>query len=121
MKDEAHLLVEILLDKNECLDARDDAAMDLGEYKDLEVLTTLVGVSSNPYENEMILDSCAESISEILVSLNLFNKDVIERVIPFAGKRIVRDVRARNPKLIDECTLHYLAKKWNVSLESLTI
>ena len=100
MKDRAKQLIEVLVDKTARDDERDDAAMDLGGYKDLRVLEALVKIASDPNENEMIVDSCAESIGDICVALKYFDEELFKKIVPFAQIIVFKIIMARNPELI---------------------
>ena len=69
-------LMSVLLDPAAPIGDRDDAAMDLGAYD--EALPTLVSVISTPDEDEMIIDSCAESIWEIWQRTRQFDQSIFE-------------------------------------------
>ncbi len=84
MTDEVILLVNVLLDEAAREDERDDAAMDLGKFNDQRALTALLKVASNPNENEMILDSCGESIGNILVKREKQEMVVLDFLTPIA-------------------------------------
>lgn len=58
-------LIGVLLDKTAREDERDDAAMDLGSYPTKEALEALFKVAIDTTENDIILDSCGESLGEI--------------------------------------------------------
>lgn len=58
-------LVKILLDRSLCVEIRDDAAMDLGEFDDIMAFSALVKVAIDTSEDEMLLSSCGDSIADI--------------------------------------------------------
>jgi hypothetical protein len=60
-------LLSVLLDSGAPVADRDDAAMDLGDYDESEVLAALLQVGSNADESERVLESVGESIAEILL------------------------------------------------------
>lgn len=102
MKDRAQLLIDVLLDKTAREDERDDAAMDLGQYNDIRALEALTKIASDPSEDDVIVDSCAESIGEICVGLNLFNEDTFRKMVPFAQKIAFDFIMAYKPELISQ-------------------
>jgi hypothetical protein len=112
MKDRMQLLIEILLDKTARVDERDDAAMDLHTYKDIEALKALTQVASDPNEDDWFLDSCAESIGEICADMNYFDDHSFKKLRPFAQNIVFRIIIARNPELIPEPLRTELAKKF---------
>ncbi len=101
MKDRTQLLIDILLDKSAREDERSDAAIDLREYKDLRALEALTKVASNPDEDDLIIDNCAESIGEISVGLNRFFESQFRKMIPFAQKIVFGFIMAHKPELIN--------------------
>lgn len=102
MKDQAQLLIDVLLDKTAREDERDDAAMDLGEYKDLRALEALSKIASDPNEHDVLVDSSAESFAEISVGLNVFNENLFRKMVPFAQEITFGYIMAHNPKVINQ-------------------
>ncbi len=119
MKDRIQLLIEILLDPHAREDERDDAAIDLREYKDIRALEALVLAPSNPDEVIDIVDNIAMSIGEVCVRMYQFNGELIERVSPFAGRIMVRYVYNHNSLLIEDKKIDYLCQKWKVPITDL--
>ncbi len=113
MKDRTKQLIEVLLDRTAREDERDDAAMDLGDYKDLRALDALVKIASDPKEDEMVVDSCAESIGEICVALKYFDEESFKKMVPFAQRIVFGIIMARNPELIKGPLKSELAKKFD--------
>jgi flagellar basal body-associated protein FliL len=58
-------LISVLLDFEGDISDRDDAAMDLYKYKTPEVERALLEVLFRHHENEIIIDSAAETLMEI--------------------------------------------------------
>jgi hypothetical protein len=77
-------LIQCLLDRNESLAARDDAALDLADYEGREVETALVQVACDVTENEMLQDSAAEALKEIWSRKDVFHMDIFNRFTPMA-------------------------------------
>lgn len=84
MKDKIDLLINTLLDYSAREDERDDAAMDLGEFDDDRALNALSQVASNPNEKDLVLNSCGESIAEILVKKGQYNQGILNKIAPTA-------------------------------------
>lgn len=101
-KDSVQLLVDILLDKTAREDERDDAAIDLREYKDVRAWKALIKIASNSQEEHTLIDNCAESIGEIWNEMNYFNEQVFETMVPFAQKIIFGFIMAHKPMLINK-------------------
>lgn len=77
-------LIRVLQDKSIDLGVRDDAAMDLGEYDEMRVLEALLQVAVDLEENEMILDSCGESIKAIWLRKGCHDPIVFAKFAPAA-------------------------------------
>lgn len=90
------LLIKILLDPSARVDEKDDVAMDLGDYDDERALFALFEAGSNLNEDSMVLDSCGESIGEILIRKNDFRKKELNKLpedTKVGVKRIFRHYR----------------------------
>ena len=81
MKDQVQLLIDVLLDKTAREDERGDAAIDLRTHKDIRALNALIKIASDPDEDDVIVDNCAESIGEICVSMNIFDENSFRKMI----------------------------------------
>ncbi len=92
-------LIQLLIDDS-ALDAdRDDAAMDLGvEFEDDEVLNALSQIAENKQEDKMILNSCGESIGQIWIRKNFFDKDFYLKLSGTARYGINIVVKSRKPE-----------------------
>jgi|ERR1700722_12790756 len=96
--DKVDLLVEVLLDVNARIDERDDAAMDLGEeFDDEVVLNALIQVAIDPGEIDMILNSCGESIGKIWIKKNYFDEKIYKNLTKDARDGIYCVVKYRKP------------------------
>lgn len=58
-------LINILLDRSASDAERDDAAIDLGNYNDAEVINILVEISNDLNIEDMIRATCGESLAHI--------------------------------------------------------
>ncbi len=81
-------IIAILLDKRARWDERDDAAMYLAEFDDLESYNALVAVASDLSEDEVILSSCGESIAIRWKKNNGFDQKIFNRMAPNAKNEI---------------------------------
>ncbi len=113
MKDQVQLLIDVLLDKTAREDERGDAAIDLRAYKDVRALEALTKIASDPNEDDVILDNCAESVGEICVATNIFDENSFRRMIPFAQKIVFGFIMAHRPELINQSLRAELAKEFN--------
>lgn len=68
-------LISVLIDSEARIDERDDAAMDLGEYDDDRALSALLMVGSDDSVDEIVLESCGESLGEIWIKRDFFPKE----------------------------------------------
>ena len=82
MKDQVQLLIDILLDKTAREDERGDAAIDLRAHKDIRALDALTKIVSDPNEDDVIVDNCAESIGEICFAMSFFDENSFKKMIP---------------------------------------
>ena len=115
MKDQAQLLIDVLLDKSAREDERDDAAIDLRRFKELRVLDALIKIASDPNEGDVIVDNCAESIGEICIGMNRFDYNAFRKLVPFAQKIVFGFIVSHNPELINQSLKNDLAKEFNVN------
>jgi hypothetical protein len=113
MKDQVQLLIDVLLDKTAREDERGDAAIDLRTYKDVRALEALTKIASDPNEDDVIVDNCAESVGEICVAMNIFDENSFRRMIPFAQKIVFGFITAHRPELISQSLRAELAKEFN--------
>ncbi len=91
-------LIQLLKNTN-ALDAeRDDAAMDLGEeYDDEIVLNALIETAKNRQEINMILNSCGESIGKIWVKKNYFDEKIYDSLAKDAQDGVYCVLENRKP------------------------
>lgn len=112
MKHNFKSLIDILLDKTAREDERDDAAIDLREYKNLYVLEALVKVASDPLEDITMIDKCAESIGEICVAMHYFDEEFFKKLIPFAQMIVFGFIMSHKPTIIKQPLRSELIKKF---------
>lgn len=79
-------LIRVLQDKSIDLGIRDDAAMDLGTYDEPRVLEILLQTAMDFEEDEMILESCGESIKEIWLRKGAYSPVALDRFAPAAQR-----------------------------------
>ncbi|MDR3490887.1 MAG: hypothetical protein P4M12_02445 [Gammaproteobacteria bacterium] len=92
-------LIEILLDKNEEMGARDDAAMNLRKYDHPLALESLLKIASTPDKDEEFLaDVCGESIAKILLRTNHFDAKYLEKMIPTARREAIAVITENKPE-----------------------
>lgn len=74
------LLIEILQDTSASLFDRDDAAMQLGAYDDPRALSALLAVGQSPSTDVSILDVVGESIAQIWLRNQSFDRQSYGRL-----------------------------------------
>lgn len=94
-------LFNILFDKNERIDERDDAAIYLGGYPLKEVLEKLIQFASNHKENQIILSSVGESIGEIMVAMDSYDSGSIKNLSSIAKKEALGIIKGKKPKWLE--------------------
>jgi hypothetical protein len=87
-------LLAVLLDPGAPIANRDDAAMDLGDYDESEVLAALLQVGSDADESERVLESVGESIAEILLRSGRSWCSEIDDLTPTARREFDGRLRA---------------------------
>jgi HEAT repeat protein len=102
MPDKVDQLINILFSKTAREDERDDAAMDLGSFNDERALAALMRIASNLDEDEMILDSCGESIGEILIKREKFDSSAIETLAPIAKSAAYSFIKGMKPEWLEK-------------------
>lgn len=95
------ILINTLLDKTARDDERDDAAMDLGRVNHDRSLSALLQIASDPNEDEMVLDSCGESIAQILVMRGRYDQKIIEKLAPIAKNAAYAFIKETKPELLN--------------------
>ena len=93
-------LISVLRDRTARLDERDDAALDLAQYDEPEALHALIRVASDQSDDELLLDSCGQSIAEIWARLGIVENAVLLALTPTARRILLGTLEARAPHLI---------------------
>ena len=117
MQDQTQLLIDVLLDRSAREDERGDAAIDLRKFKELRVLDALIKIASDPNEDDVIVDNCAESIGEICIGMNRFDYNSFKKLVPFAQKIVFSFIVSHNPELINQSLRNDLAKEFNINFK----
>jgi len=83
-------VIKILKDTREEVGIRDDIAMDFERVDDQRALAALIEVGENADDDEMVLNSCGESIGHIWVRKGAVDLDVYRKLSKLAqlGVRI---------------------------------
>lgn len=94
------VLLEVLTDKSASLTDRDDAAINLGQYDEDRVLTTLLEVASDPAEEELVLSSAGESIAQIWLRCRRVDVDKLTGLQPIAKHEAIALLEKEMPSSI---------------------
>ncbi len=83
------LLIAILLDRTSLFSDRHDAAMQLGSLNDLNAINGLFQVAPTDrhitdQDEKIIIEACGESLAQIWVHSNSFDKDKYQQLHPYA-------------------------------------
>ena len=105
MKDRIDLLIELLFDQQASIAERDDAAVDLANFNDPRAISALLACASNKQENELVLNSCGESLGAIWVSQNDFNEQAYHNLSSTSRYGIYYVVDARRPEWVKKYNL----------------
>ncbi|MFJ8400676.1 hypothetical protein ACIQ9K_09390 [Streptomyces microflavus] len=87
-------LISVLLNRAAGVDERDDAAMDLEAYSGEHVVKALIGVTSSPREDELVLDSAAECLGRILARDGGCPEELLASLRPDAKRMVEEMLRA---------------------------
>ncbi|MGW6718094.1 hypothetical protein [Streptomyces sp. NPDC054995] len=87
-------LISVLLNRAARVDERDDAAMDLEAYSGEHVVKALIDVTSSPVEDELVLDSAAESLGRILARDGGCPEELLASLRPDAKRMVEEMLRA---------------------------
>lgn len=102
MPDKIDRLINVLLDNTAREDERDDTAMDLGKFDDERALIALLQIASNSNEDEIVIDSCGESIAEILIKREEYNPNILNKLAPIARDAAYAFIKEAKPEWIEK-------------------
>ena len=94
-------LIQVLLDPNAEFGDRDDAAMDLGAFDEIEVEKALAEVACDAAK-EALADSCGESLAEIWCRRGHVTQDILIKLTPVSLRIAVATLEALCPPLAIE-------------------
>jgi hypothetical protein len=90
-------LIQILLDSTATDSDKDDAAIQLGEYNDDDVIDILIKVANDPLFDENIRSSCGESLALIWLNKREIN---IEKFLELKGmplREAISIIKSKRP------------------------
>ncbi len=96
--DQVDLLVDILLDKNEEVGARDDAAIYFGQYDDDRALVALIKICIDKNAEEFIFANCGLSLANIWVRKNNFDPKVYNAMVSAARCEAYDYIKSKKPE-----------------------
>ena len=105
MKDRIDKLLKILFDDQASISERDDAAMILGGFSDARSVNALISKSKDLNENEIVLNSCGESLGEIWAKQNLFNENEYRTLSGTARYGAYSVIKFQKPEWIEQYQL----------------
>lgn len=106
MKNTVELLITILLDHEASLTERDDAAIYLEKYENDSVINALLLVAKNGNEDEMILNSCGESIGSLWVKKDFFDENIYKELPKISQHGIYYVIKSRKPQWLKKYNLN---------------
>ena len=98
-------LIRLLFDNNASITERDEAATDLGEFSDIRVVTALLSKAKDIKENELVLNSCGESLGIIWTKLNFFDEGEYHALPGTARYGAYVVIKSRKPDWIEQYQL----------------
>jgi len=93
---EIKALIEILEDLQANVSEKDDAAMDLGSSNHPLAVKALAAKGQDAAEDEIVLNSCGESLAEIWIRNNHFDQNLYDHLQPNAkqgARSVIENLR----------------------------
>jgi hypothetical protein len=101
MKDDVDLLIEILFDPKARIDEKDDAAMYLADYPEQRVINALLTKGKDVAEDDIILNSCGESLGQIWTNQNQFDKNAYHILSGTTRYGVYYVFKSRKPEWVE--------------------
>jgi hypothetical protein len=105
MKNTIDLLIEILVDEHATIAERDEAAIELCEFTDPKSIDALISRAKDYNENELVLNSCGESLGTIWVKINQFDQITYHELTNIARYGIYVVIKSRKPAWVEKYNL----------------
>jgi hypothetical protein len=93
-------MISYLLERNSDLAGRDDCAMDLAKYDEKDAEEALLQVASDPSQEEVLLDTCGESLGEIWARQGRVDSALLALLQPPARRVALALIQAKRPELM---------------------
>lgn len=105
MENQKELLIQILFDKYSTITEKDDAAIDLRGYPEKEVIDALLSKGADINEDQIVLNSCGESLGSIWSELDIFDKKAFSNLAKPARFGLKYAVESRKPDWVNKYNL----------------
>jgi hypothetical protein len=105
MKDRLNLLVKLLFDQGASVTEKDDAATYLSEFSDNQAVDALLSKGKDRAENQIILNSCGESLGIIWIKKNVFDESAYRSLSSTARYGVYVVIKSRKPEWIEKFKL----------------
>ncbi len=105
MKEKIDALIQLLFDEATSVAERDDAAIFLGEFSDIRSINALISKAKNLNENQLVLNSCGESLGSIWTKQNLFDEKTYRTLSGTARYGVYVVIKSRKPEWLEEYQL----------------
>lgn len=102
MNDTSDALIKLLFDKTASITERDEAAVALGEFSDWKIIEALLLKAKDLNENELVLNSCGESLGIIWTNQNFFDEKAYHALQGTARYGVYVVIKSRKPKWIEQ-------------------
>ncbi|MEI6242837.1 MAG: hypothetical protein WCP39_05465 [Chlamydiota bacterium] len=102
MKCRLDALIELLFDDKASITERDEAATNLAEFSETRALNALLSRGNNADENELVLNSCGESIGAIWTKQNIFDEKSYRTLSGIARYGVFVVVKSRKPQWLEQ-------------------
>jgi len=98
MNNTVNLLIDLLNDPTAREDERDDAALDLGDFDDERVLPALLNFISIKNADELLVQSCLDSIAQILTRRDDFDFNIYQKLTGWNKQYVGEYIRNVKPQ-----------------------
>ena len=97
---EIKFLIAILRDNEANVSEKDDAAMDLGNSDNPLAIQALIAKGQDTKEDDLVLNSCGESLAEIWIRNNNFDQNLYDILLPKAKHGVRAVIESLKPEWI---------------------
>jgi hypothetical protein len=102
MKDRVNVLIKLLFDNSASITERDEAATILGEFSDARAIRALLSKAKDLNENELVLNSCGESLGAIWAKQNFFDEEAYHALLGTARYGVYVVIKHRKPEWLEK-------------------